>query len=202
MRINPAFKKTLHGLHLDALDKSPDIIYWIDADYCLQGYNQAWLEFARQNNGACVLEKFPLGTSIMAAFADKPRHYYWQAYHQTLYSHKRFEYDYECPSAEQFRLYHQTVVPLKKNAGLMICNHLVKNGPILLAAHKIEKCYFLPNGCIVQCGHCRKVQNLARLNKWDWVPALVAKPQPDITYAICPRCLGMYHSGFMRTGNA
>ncbi|MCK5241223.1 hypothetical protein KAR34_02110 [bacterium] len=200
MHLNHTFKRNLKDVSLTALDKTPDIVYFIDDNYCLQGYNPAWRHFARKNHGESVLDKFPLGTSIMAAFADQARGFYWQAYWQSLHQHKKWEQDYECSSSEDYRVYHQTATPLKNNQGLMITNRLVKKAPIKCEPHEPDKCYFNEHGSIIQCCHCRKVRNhSSEEQKWDWVPILVEKPHPDTDYTFCPRCYTIYYPKKIKT---
>jgi len=48
--------------------------------------------------------------------------------------------------------------------------------------------YRTPEGALEQCCCCRRTRRPSDPAEWDFVPALVAAPPPDTTYAYCPLC--------------
>ncbi len=48
-------------------------------------------------------------------------------------------------------------------------------------------------GALEQCCCCRRTRRPADPAEWDFVPALVAAPPEDTTYAYCPLCHELHH---------
>jgi hypothetical protein len=48
--------------------------------------------------------------------------------------------------------------------------------------------YRAPGGALEQCCCCRRTRRPADPAEWDFVPALVAAPPADTTFAYCPLC--------------
>ena len=78
--------------------------------------------------------------------------------------------------------------------GLIVTNHLLNENLFENPGEEMSPAYLGENGFITQCCHCRKIKNWKSLNKWDWVPVLVAKPNPLISHTFCPYCLEYYYN--------
>ncbi|NTV51680.1 MAG: hypothetical protein HGA76_01515 [Candidatus Firestonebacteria bacterium] len=192
MQIDPTFRAYVDHLDLNALTQSEDVVYVVDEQMNLKAYNPAWETFALNNNGASVLEKYPLGKSITAAFPEKIRTHYVNGYSQALKTGDRFDQDYECSSPNQYRLFHQIAYPLPAGRGLVITNHLVVTGEINRMKYAFGPKYRNADGFVVQCCHCRTVKNQADPERWDWVPSLVEHPDIKTLHSVCANCLDQY----------
>ncbi len=49
------------------------------------------------------------------------------------------------------------------------------------------------DGLIIQCCHCRKVQNQVVPDTWDWVPELVAERHLNVSHSFCQNCFAHYY---------
>lgn len=192
MIIASDFEAFLSYLDLDSLASSLDVICIIDDAMILKAYNNAWINFAKTNNGAKALVDFPLGANLMDAGEEPIRSFLAQAYTRALRNNEPFEQNYECSSATEYRLFRQTAYPLFKSKGLMISHHLIKEKLHEEKATEFSKRFFNEHGIIIQCQNCRKIRGPEDDRTWYWVPSLVATPLSNISHSICTPCLDHY----------
>jgi hypothetical protein len=105
------------------------------------------------------------------------------------------QHEYDCSSPELFRRYLMTLYPLGHAEGI-----LVVNSTIIEAGHDTKKShdpvsatYMDNNGFVRQCANCRRVRNMREPDRWDWVPAWVARPPARTSHTLCGFCLPYYH---------
>lgn len=194
MFIEASFKKHIEYLDIESIENSPDVIYVIDDQMVLRAYNQAWINFANNNNGGTILENFSIGFRISDAFPEPLKSHVVAAYQQALDQNKPCDHDFECPSPIQYRLYHQTAYPLVESKGLVISNHLVKEFPHPDGRHDFEEQFASDWGIITQCCNCRKIRDPENEQMWLWVPLVVEKPVEKTSHGICPRCYDHYYA--------
>lgn len=193
MFIAEDFKIQTAYLNIDSVAKSPDVIYIIDKNMVLKGYNEAWVNFAQNNNGKEILQRFELGT-VMTKVGEEPiRSFLREAYLEALEENKPFEHTYECSSPDNYRLFRQTAYPLYGSTGLVISHHLVEEKPHEEEASEFSKQFTDEHGIVTQCQNCRKIRNPENRRSWFWVPALVRTPLPEISHGICSTCLDHYY---------
>ncbi|MFN2353713.1 MAG: hypothetical protein ABR512_04210 [Desulfopila sp.] len=193
MIIASDFEDFLSYLDVDALKNSPDIICVVDSNICLKAYNDAWISFAKNNNGAKTLADFPLGARLLDAGKEPIRSYLAEAYNRALLENKPFELNYECSSATEYRLFRQTAYPLVGSRGLVISHHLVEEKPHEEKVTEFNERFVNEHGLITQCQNCRKIRDPEDDQKWYWVPSLVAAPQSNVSHGICTPCLDHYY---------
>ena len=58
----------------------------------------------------------------------------------------------------------------------------------------VEAAYVDANGLITMCAHCRRTRraDAQRAERWDWVPAWVARLPDRTSHGLCPGCFS-YH---------
>lgn len=193
MQVDPKFRKKIEYLDQASISESPDVIYIVDDKLVLRAFNDAWVEFALNNAGTSVMQKYPLGTSIQQTFPDTIQEYLTSAFARAMESNIPFELDYECSSANQFRLYHQSAYPIADAAGLVISNHMIKSKPHTQPAHEFSEAFLDDHGLMIQCSNCRKICDPKNRNRWLWVPDVLDKVYPNTSHAICPRCYDFYY---------
>ena len=193
MLIDDTFQEAVHSLDLESMRKSQDTIYIIDSRFKLRGYNPSWVNFAKHNSGIEVLKKYPIGISILTAIPEKLKPFYRASYTSALTSRVVFAHDYECSSANQFRLFHQTAYPLPEAAGLIVTHHLIEQFNHPGPNHAFTTKLLDEHGHITQCCHCRKIRSPANQHAWLWVPSIVKTPPPNTSHSVCPRCLEFYY---------
>lgn len=193
MHINQSFRTQMRPFNLACLEYANDVIYAIDGDFHLQYFNPAWIKFAQQNNGTETLNRFSLGSSVLASIPKTLKSFYQNMYAKVLDSRERVDHDYECSSPDNYRLFRQSVYPLKEKNALLITNHLVVEKPIEEKPHESDDCYFNEHQLVIQCAHCRKVKNQVTPQQWDWVPALVKQSHTNTSHTICPYCMEHYY---------
>lgn len=193
MEIDPKFRRTIEYLDLVSIENSRDVIFIVDRQFRLQAFNQAWVDFAVENDGRSVLDQFPLGASILKALPAKLKSFLIAKFNQAVLQNKPFEHDYECSSARQYRVFHQSAYPLVNAAGLVISNHLIKFSSHTETTRGLLEGLIDEDGIIVQCCNCRKVRDPDNQQLWLWVPEAIEKKFSRISHAICPRCYDFYY---------
>lgn len=192
MKIDPAFKIFLSNLDLAKLEASPDVIYFLDKQLVLRGFNKAWADFMNENHGHSP--DGYLGTPILNVIPEEIRPFYAGSYGKALASRTRFDHDFQCSSPEAFRVFHQTAYPLTSGGGLMIVNTLVKTEPHSDKPLPLGPCHFKQGTEIISmCTHCRKVRDQDFPEKWDWVPAAFSYPPMKVSHGLCEACKRFYY---------
>ncbi len=193
MIISPDFYKYISYLDLDYIEKSLDVIYIVDNTMVLKAFNDAWASFAQDNNGVAILKKFPIGSNISDVGEEPLKSYFFTAYEQSLNENKPFEQNYECSSADEYRLFRQTAYPLVEQKGLVITHHLFAAKPHEINVVNFSRQYCNEHDNIVQCQNCRKIRDPDNDLRWIWVPSIVENQLPNISHGICPPCLDHYY---------
>lgn len=197
MNIGREFIRALAGYDLSKFENSPNVIYALDSNFRLQYFNKKWEEFAVENNGADLLLKYNIGSSLYEVLVEPLRDYYLDHYHMVINNEKIFQHDFECHSARLFRKFHQKAVPLENQRGLLIENSLVISYPHIYDNPHHHNSNILPyldkNGLLHQCCNCRKVLNLDIENKWEWNSGFIEKLPENTEYTLCPDCEEYYH---------
>lgn len=192
MYFMPSFEQYLEGIALEELSHSDDVTYIIDQQFRLQAYNEAWVRFARDNEGEKVLKRFILGTPILDGFCQEARLYYEYLYRKAMITSAQADHEFQCSSHSTYRRFHQTAYVLKNRQGLTITNRLIEEHPFPEAPLPFSNRYLATNGYILECAHCRKVQNQRGEKTWDWVPYLIKHPVPNIAHTFCPTCCEVF----------
>lgn len=100
----------------------------------------------------------------------------------------------ECNGPDVARLVTTQITPVlagTEAVGLTLAVKVVRELPAHEVYPVIEGTaddYRGPQGALEQCSCCRRTRRPAEPAEWDFVPALVAAPPEDTTYAYCPLC--------------
>lgn len=193
MQIDDGFRRYVAHLNLEAVAQSPDVVYFVDRNFVLRGFNGAWTRFALANQGARTLRSYPVGCSILSAMSPEARTFYLRKYEQVLERREGFQHSYECSSPAVFRRFLLSAHPLPERRGLLISNHLIEEHAHVREAMPLTSDYLSPLDIVVQCCHCRRTHNQAHKERWDWVPLLVQEPHPHTASALCPECFDYFY---------
>lgn len=202
---DPSFERLLAGFYRQPLDQGDDVIYGVWPDLTLAYSNARWARFAIENDGADVLRRWTLGTSVRAAFGPDLDPFYTQAFAAVLATGTIWQHTYTCPSSRQTRWFNMRALPLGRE-GLLVCHELVSAVEIARPRSRRPSAvlYRDTNGLVTQCSHCRRVQvaavQPARSTQPDWhhVPAFIKRAPRRTTHGLCPICF-MYHYKGMLT---
>jgi hypothetical protein len=190
------FPERLVAFEVDQLERLEDSVYALDGYLRLAYVNQGWERFALENDGAEVLEQYPPGADVLSVCGPL-RPFYESHFRHCLEHGARWAHDYECPSPERYRRFHMDVYPLPRHGGLLIVNTRSVERPFDKGERPVrdpvESEYAQPNGLIVQCSHCRRVQRADRELQWDWIPAWVHEPPANTSGGLCRPCYGLHY---------
>jgi hypothetical protein len=156
-------------------------------------FNQAWFDFAAANDGEPGISSgWTLGRSLLDCIPDVLRPFYTEGFDACRKLGRAWQHDYECSSPTRYRRFHQRVLALDEQAGLLLFNSLVverahdpaerKPSPPALTA------YTNRDGLIIQCCTCRRVQFPDEPDRWDWVPDWVRDFPRNTSHGLCPPC--------------
>ncbi len=197
-RIAAPFDAQLDRFSLQTLEQERGAIYALDRDLRLCYLNPAWYTFAWDNQGEPdISQRFPVGTPLTAAIQGPLRDFYADAYRQVLHDGQVWEHNYECASDTIFRRFHQRAYPIDGGHAVVVVNNLVVSHPYQQehgpTTAPNESSYRNSDGLIVQCSHCRRVQHADSPDRWDWVPAWVAKIPPRTSHSLCYPCYEYFY---------
>lgn len=181
----------LHGFDVSELNENPNTCYIIDTAFQLLYANPAYYRFAEANDGLDVATRYGIGVNVLDAISGPQREFFANLFAQALQSDERTEFDYECSSAREYRMFRLILYPLPDRRGLVARHAVIKTRGHESEAHKFrEGDYADDHKLIHQCGHCRRVRHLQE-NRWDWCPeALGYHP---ISHTLCDACVEFYY---------
>lgn len=190
-------KEQTTGFDLNTLEESKDIIYALSKGLKLIYYNPAWRIFAKENGADDeeFKEKY-LDQHIVNSIPAPFKNYFVSKFNEVLKTGKVWHFDYECSSAETYRLFNQIAYPFKNRRGIIVVNRLRVELPmtktIRHSKKALEKFYLQETGFINQCCNCRCIESVGNKNEWDWVPEWVKQMHPKTSHTICPVCYDYY----------
>jgi hypothetical protein len=147
-----------------------------------------WVRFARANGGDDVLVRWGTGASIATALPEPLLSYYRGVFAQVATQRHPWDCDYECSSADVYRLFRMRIYPLDEGFGIVHALRIQE--PYYGHASAPDDAY-LEEGLIAMCAYCRKVRHRPT-GRWDWVPAYVSQRLPNISHGMCPGCASHY----------
>ncbi len=198
------FSDKLLGFDFKTIEDSKDVIFGLSKNLELIYFNESWREFYIANCEECqdILLKFPLGTPFENAILGDLKDYYKIQYAKVLTNLKVWKHEYECSSPNVFRVFLQSVYPLKNGAGLIVVNSLkieCKKSDCTSQIHNSID-YVHNTGLITQCSHCKRTQRVNDLEIWDWVPQFIVNMPSNTSHSICPICYD-YHWKFFKANS-
>jgi hypothetical protein len=183
-------QKLLQTFEFEAIQKSPNVCYCLDAEFKLLYVNQAYLSFAEHNQGDEIPERFSVGSNLLDAIGGPLKEFYHDFFTRCLQAEKPTEHEYECSSPEHFRKFRMIVYPVSSREGMLVEHSLIIEKPHDRQEVEFErKNYIDENGILHQCGHCRRIKNLIT-SRWDWYPP--AMEYKETSHGLCNPCLD-YH---------
>ncbi len=200
-RYESDFPAKLVGFDFKTIEESRDVIFGLSKNLKLIYFNEAWLQFSKNNNGEPFISaNYNLGTLFTDAISNDLKAFYKTQYTKVLHNKKVWKHEYECSSPSLYRMFFQSVYPLKNGEGLIIVNSIkieyaINKKPQLLLHCRQEADYIQSTGLINQCSNCRRTQRANDSNMWDWAPKLVTNMPLNISHGICPICYD-YHWKF------
>jgi hypothetical protein len=163
--------------------------------YC----NSAWDCFARENSAEpAVLAASVLNKPFLQFVPEDLRPVYREIFQRARAVGRMQSQDYECSSAQVFRVYRMQAYPLQPGCGFVVVNSLVVVHP-----HTRDVCepddasYCANDGLICMCANCRRTRRIDDPAAWDWVPAYVANTRRDTTHSVCPFCREYYYGAYL-----
>jgi DNA-binding NarL/FixJ family response regulator len=183
----------------DTLERSKDIIFMVDSQLTITYCNPAWDKFAIANGGEEVVGALVLGTDLMRVIPESLHDFYSDVFERCQLRQSTFDFDYECSSAEQYRLDHMTILPLRRSGELAIVNsvRVERIHGAQCPALSSEDVYFNVHGMLTVCSHCRRTRRQDIPDVWDWVPAFLQTRKWKISHGMCPVCVSYFYSHYL-----
>lgn len=179
------------GIDMDSLQESGNCLYVLDADLVITYVNPVYLKFAEENGGIDVPTRWAVGCKVLDAISGPLREFYEEFFRTCMENKQVTNHDYECSSADEYRLFRMHVFPLGEDQGLLLDHSLVTSKKHDRPPHNFDQALYTDaHGIVHQCGHCRRVQNL-KTSAWDWCPDTLGRLK--ISHGLCPSCLDHYY---------
>ncbi len=194
LQLDAGFEQHLRPHQIGDLDAEPGSVIGLWPDGSIALLNSAWRRFAEENDGADVVQRWPLGSELLSGVSGLLRGYYSRAFARVRREGKPWEQSYQCPDRagrqQPFRL---RVLPLTRDCLLLVHTRLVaaehpRSDDLFPGKLPAPADYVDPRGMIRQCSNCRRTQR-AQSKQWDWVTAHVTDPPRNVSHGICPICI-------------
>jgi len=186
-----------------ALDPREDVICALSPELRFLYCNPAWDRFALANQGELAMSGRVLGTNLLEVVGDLLGNFYRNMFAAVASSGKTFDFDYECSSADCFRLFTMHAMPLKEPGGFLVVHSLrVEEAHSREAESPDLEHYRDASGVVVMCSHCRRTRQAKEPQRWDWVPAYLKDRSLNVSHGLCNICLAYYYPEYTRTSTA
>jgi hypothetical protein len=182
-----------------AVESSPHACFALteslDICYC----NPAWDRFALENGGgADVFAASVLHKPFLRFVDDELRENLQHLFHRARAFGRLQSQDYECSSAQVFRVYRMQVYPLQSGFGFVVNNSLRVVHPHTRAVCQSDDViYRCKLGLIHMCANCRRTRRVGDTEIWDWVPDYVEHPRRNTTHTVCSFCREYYYGAYL-----
>ncbi len=186
----------------EELEKSGNVSCVIDEGLHLVYCNPAWDQFALSNDGDGAVSSRVIGTNLLNVVPETLKLLYDQLFAVARDTRLMWPLDYECSSANLYRLYRMEIRPVQP-AGFVLVHALRVERP-----HGSDRTNFSPDenrysdsrGLITMCAHCRKTRRVPEPETWDWVPEYVGPgaPRTRITHGLCGPCMAYFYPEFWK----
>jgi hypothetical protein len=194
-------RQQLDGFDLDTLENDSSCIYALTRGLTLSYMNPAWYAFARKNGGQAVInERYRIGAYIADAFGEPFKSYYVDLYQRLLESGDIWQHEYECSSEVIYRMYQQTIYPLRDLSGLLVVNSLrIEQSADAGENAAILSAYTEPTGLTTKCVHCRRLRRVSKAPIWDSL-APAKTTALNVSHSLCPICYDYFYSHLHQAG--
>lgn len=167
----------------------------LDICYC----NAAWDRFAVENGGGRnVLTRNVIRTPFLGYIPGELRESFKSLFTNARALGRPQAQDYECSSAQIFRLYRMAIYPLQPGSGFAVVNSLrVAHPHTRIACEPDEVRYTHNDGLMRMCANCRRTRRVDDSAAWDWVPDFVEHPRTNVSHSVCPFCAEYYYAAYL-----
>jgi hypothetical protein len=141
---------------LTELERDSSSVVIIDLGGTILWTNEAWTRFARENGGESVPERFGPGRSYFAGISGPLREFFQGAFESALLTKTVFEHEYECSSADEYRLMHLRALPVPGGELLLQHSIVAEHPQDHASSTEQETRYRTRDGMVVQCSNCRR----------------------------------------------
>lgn len=185
----PVFSDTLRS----ALDERKDVICVLSSDLRIAYCNPAWDRFALDNQGEEAVGSRVLGTNLLDVAGESLQRFYRHVFDAVASSSKPFDFDYECSSADRFRMFRMEIMPLRPTGFLVVHSLRVEEPHSRKAESPDAQHYRNSSGIVTMCSHCRRTRRVGEPQRWDWVPAHLGDRSLSVSHGLCQVCRVYYY---------
>ncbi len=189
---SPRSKPFTAAIHELAARGDPAVL--LDVDGTVLFATDAWERFIRTTG---AFGATPIGTRLSAGIqGELPREVFEELLARVIRGHtgRSLTVTSECNGPDRARLVTSQLSPVLAGPeviGVALVVRVVRDVPAFEVYPVVEAradAYRNAEGAPEQCCCCRRTRRPSEPAEWDFVPALVAAPPPETTYAYCPLC--------------
>jgi hypothetical protein len=179
------------------LEQSPEPCFVVDESLFIVYCNSAWDRFALANAAPPeILGERVVSRNLLDFIGGDLKPFYTDLFARARRSGQPVSHDYECSSAGVFRLYRMQVFPLASS--FAVVNSLRLEHPhTRQALAPDDTLYRSKNGLVCMCANCRRTNQAANPQAWDWVPAYLEDRKAKVTHGLCPPCMEFYYHPYL-----
>lgn len=177
------------------LEHNRSVIYVLDRNFRILSCNQAWDDFAKQNEGHALIRPSILGQDLLQVISTPLRSFYETVFRHVLEGQEPFGLEYECSSPDLYRVFHMRILPVRSGGRMLVVNSLAVERP-----HGLDRpaqpadlaLYADEHGFLHMCSHCRRTR-FADGSRWDWVPSYLNRAPAPVSHGLCPPCMAYFY---------
>lgn len=195
-RIAPRILRFLPDQQLAEFERSHNTVLVLWPDLSIAYVNPAWVRFALENDGEpAISNSWSVGACVLDAIVPPVRSFFEDHYRRCLRERRAWDFEYECSSADRFRVFHLCVTPTR-DAEALIASHSprIDFDCVRDESPPIPTNYLQADGALRQCCECRRFQRTPPAHQWDWVPTWIRCRPPHVRLILCPTCGSFYES--------
>lgn len=191
----PSTRSRPFNAAIHELTARPDAAVLLDREGTVLFANDAWDRFLRTT---AALGVTPVGVKLADAIqGELPRKVFEEILARVARANgaaRPLTITTECNGPDRARLVTSLFSPVLAGTeaiGVMMVVRIVRELPASEVYQVVERTadeYRTAARALEQCCCCRRTRRPADPAEWDFVPALVAAPPPETTYAYCPLC--------------
>jgi len=168
-----------------------EVICLLDSNLRIVECNRGWDKFASENGGIGVSGEEVREKSILDFTPQVLRRFYEFKYAEAWRLRGQWiGFDYDCSSAEKYRLFHMALHACN-DSRLLVVNSQLRERVSPLPAHDRstkDTSFRMADGRVTMCAHCRRSKRQDNPKTWDWVARFVAQPGPNVAHDLCAQC--------------
>lgn len=185
------FRQELATL-VESLRLEPSVSFVLDDGLRFVYCNPAW-DTSAIGHGAPQLALNALAGKPLFTFIPRLlQPFYRDAFRFVQIEQASWDHVYQCPDAEEFKLYRMQIDPILAMDWFLVRHTLAIKRSHAAVVSPGQHNYLCDTGFITMCSHCCRCRRVGA-ECWDFVPEYVENRPRTLEDGLCPECMSHYY---------